>query len=140
MTIVNSAKVNIGVHVSFQIMIFSAYVSRSGFTGPCCFVQLLSCILLFVTPWTATHQTSLSFTISWSLLKLMSTESVIPFKHLILCRPLLLMPPIFPSIRVFSNKSALCIRIHVEKILLLILLVCLLLLSCFSCVQLCATP
>ena len=107
---VNSAAVNIGVHVSFQIMIFSAYVSRSGFTGPCCFVQLLSCILLFVTPWTATHQTSLSFTISWSLLKLMSTELVMPSNHLILCRPLLLLPSIFPSIRVFSNESVLPIR------------------------------
>ena len=63
-----------------------------------------------VTPWTAAHQASLSFTISQSLLKLMSIESVIPSNHLILCCPLLLLPSIFPSIRVFSNESALCIR------------------------------
>ena len=63
-----------------------------------------------VTPWTAARQASLSFTISWSLLKLMSIESVMPFNHLILCRPLLFLPSIFPSIRVFSNESALCIR------------------------------
>ena len=59
---------------------------------------------LFVTPWIATCQASLSFTISWSLLKLMSTESVMPSNHLILCHPLLLLPSIFPSIRVFSNE------------------------------------
>ena len=62
------------------------------------------------TPWTAAHQASLSFAISWSLLKLMSIESVIPSNHLILCRPFLLLPSIFPSIRVFSNESAVCIR------------------------------
>ena len=62
------------------------------------------------TPWTAAHQASLSFTISQSLFKLMSTESVMPSNHLILCRPLLLQPLIFPSIRVFSNESVLCIR------------------------------
>ena len=61
------------------------------------------------TPWTVACQASLSFTISWSLLKLMPTESVMPSNHLILCRPLLL-PSIFLSIRVFSNDSALCIR------------------------------
>ena len=65
---------------------------------------------LFVTPWTEVHQASLSFTISWSLLKLMSVKLVIPFNHLILCRPLLLLPSIFPSIRVFSNESTICIR------------------------------
>ena len=65
-------------------------------------VHLLSCIWLLVTPWTAAHQASLSFTISWSLLKLMSTESVMPSNHLILYCPLLLLPSIFPSIRVFS--------------------------------------
>ena len=73
-------------------------------------VQMLSCIQLFATPWTAACQASLSFTISRSLLKLMLTESVMPFKHLILYRPLLLPPSIFPSIRVFSNESALCFR------------------------------
>ena len=63
-----------------------------------------------VTLWTAACQASLSITNSWSLLKLMSIESVMPSNHLILCRPLLLSPSIFPSIRVFSNESALCIR------------------------------
>ena len=70
-------------------------------------VQLLSCVQLCVTLWTAAYQASLSFTISWSLLRLMSTESMMPLNHLILCRPLLLMPSIFPSIRVFSNELAL---------------------------------
>ena len=64
---------------------------------------------VFVNPWTAVCQTSLSVTISWSLLKLISIELVMPSNHLILCCPLLL-PSIFPSIRVFSNESALCIR------------------------------
>ena len=63
-------------------------------------VQLLSCVWLFATPWTAKCQASLSFTISWSLLKLMSIESVMPSNHLILCHPLLL-PSIFPSVRIF---------------------------------------
>ena len=73
-------------------------------------VQLLSPVWLFATPWTAAHQASLSITISWSLLKLMSIKSLMPSNHLILCHPLLLLPSIFPSIRVFSNESALCIR------------------------------
>ena len=68
-------------------------------------VKSLSCIPLFVTPWTAARQASLSF-ISWSLLKLMSIESVIPSNHVILCHPFLLLPSIFPSISVFSNESA----------------------------------
>ena len=72
-----------------------------------CVDQSLSCVQLFATPWTTAHQASLSFTISLSLLKLMSTESVMPSNHLILCCPLLLRPSIFPSIRVFSNKSGL---------------------------------
>ena len=72
-------------------------------------VQLLTWVQLFVTAWTA-HQASLSFTISWSLLKLMSTESVMPSNHLILCHSLLLLPSVFPSIRVFSSESALYIR------------------------------
>ena len=63
-----------------------------------------------MTPWTAAHQASLSITNSWSLSKLMSIESVIPSNHLILCPPLLLPPSIFPSIRVFTNESALCIK------------------------------
>ena len=74
-------------------------------------VQSHSNVQLFVTPWTAAHQASLSLTISWSLLKLMSIELVILHNHLILCHPLLLMPSInFPSIRVFPNESALLIR------------------------------
>ena len=73
-------------------------------------VQLLSCVRFFVTSWTAASQASLSFTISQNLLKLMSIESVMLSKHLILCCPLLLMPSIFPSIRIFSNESALRIR------------------------------
>ena len=70
-------------------------------------VQSLSCVQLFATPWTAAHQASLSITISWSLLKLTSIESVMPSNHLILCRLLLLPPSIFLSIRVFSNEPAL---------------------------------
>ena len=66
-------------------------------------VQLLSRVRLFVTPWTAAHQASLSITNSWSLLKLMSIESMMLSNHLILCHPLLLPPSIFPSIRVFSS-------------------------------------
>ena len=73
-------------------------------------VLLLSCVWLFVTPWTAAHQTSLSITNSRSSLKLMSIDSVMPSNHLILCCPLLLLPSIFPSIRIFSNESALHIR------------------------------
>ena len=73
-------------------------------------VQLLSRVRLFVTPWTATHQASLTITNSWTLLKLMSIESVMPSKHVILCRPLLFPPSIFPSIMIFSNESALRIR------------------------------
>ena len=70
-------------------------------------VQSLSHVRLFATPWTATHQASLSITNSSSLLKLMSVASVMTSNHLILCRPLLLPPSIFPSIRVFSNESVL---------------------------------
>ena len=73
-------------------------------------VQSLIHIRLFATPWTAACQASVSITNSQSLLKLMSIESVMPSNHLILCLPLLLLPSIFPSIRVFSNVSVLCIR------------------------------
>ena len=73
-------------------------------------VQLLSRVRLFATPWTAALQASLSITNTRSLPKLMSIKWVMPSNHLILCRPLLLPPSIFPSIRVFSNESALCIR------------------------------
>ena len=71
---------------------------------------MISRVWLFATPWTAARQASLSFTISWSLLKLLSIELVMPSNHLILCCPLLLLPSIFPRIRVFSSESALCIR------------------------------
>ena len=73
-------------------------------------VQLLSHVQLFTTPWTAAHQASLSITNSWSLLKLMSIELVMPSNHIILCHPLLLQPSIFPNIRVYSNESVLHIR------------------------------
>ena len=73
-------------------------------------IQLLNRVRLFVTPWTAAHQASLSNTNSQSLLKLMSIELVMPSNYLILCRPLLLLPSIFPSIKVFPNESALHIR------------------------------
>ena len=73
-------------------------------------VQSHNRVLLFATPWTAVHQAFLSITNSQNLLKLMSIKSVMPSNHLILCRPFLLSPSIFPSIRVFSNESALRIR------------------------------
>ena len=73
-------------------------------------VQLLSRVLLFATPWTTARQASLSITKSWSLPKLMFIELVMPSNHLTLCHPLLLPPLIFPSIRVFSKESVLCIR------------------------------
>ena len=82
--------------------IFGASVSQS--------VQSLSCVRLFVTPWTIAHQASLSITSSQSLPKLMAVESVMPSNHLILCCPLLLPPSIFHSIRVFSNESTLHMR------------------------------
>ena len=73
-------------------------------------VQSLSHVQIVATPRTTAHLASLSITDSWSLLKLMSIKSVMPSNHLILCHPLLLLPSIFPSIRVFSNESVLCIR------------------------------
>ena len=79
-------------------------------SSPVFAVQSLSRVRLPATPWTEAHQASLSFTISQSLLKFTSTESVTPSNHLILCRPLLLLPSIFPSVRVFSSESALCSR------------------------------
>ena len=69
-----------------------------------------TCVWLFATPWTAAHQSSLSITNSWNLLRFVSIELLMPSNHLILCRPLLLPPSIFPSIRVFSNESLLHIR------------------------------
>ena len=75
-----------------------------------CSVQLLSCVRLFATPWTAASQVSLSFTNSWSLFKLMSIEPVMLSNHLILCHPLLLPPSIFPSTRIFSKESVFRIK------------------------------
>ena len=75
----------------------------------CCCVQSISCVQLLAISWTAACQ-ALSSTISWSLLKFMSIESVVLFNRLTLCRTLLLLPSVFPSIRVFSNESAVCIR------------------------------
>ena len=93
--------------------IFFIYFSINGHLG--CFhvfisVQLLCHLQFFVTPWTAARQASLSITNFWSLLKLMCIELAMLSNHLILCCLLLLLPSIFPSIRVFSNESALCIR------------------------------
>ena len=73
-------------------------------------VESLNCVQLFATPWTAAYQVSLSFTITWSLLKLMYIESVMSSNHLILCHPFLLLPSIFSSIRFFSKESSLHIR------------------------------
>ena len=73
-------------------------------------VQSLNRVQLVATPWTAAHQAFLSFTVFQSLLKFMSIESVMPSNHLILCHPLLLLPSVFPNIRIFSNESALRIR------------------------------
>ena len=87
--------------LSFILFIFDLVISS---------VQSLSRVWLFATPWIAACQASLSITNSRSLLKLMPIESVMPSSHLILCRPLLLLPPIPPSIRVFSNESTLCMR------------------------------
>jgi len=96
-------------HHDFTVM--NTYEQRPPFiTHVVVVVQSLSRVWLFVTPWTAAHQAFLSFIISQSLLKLMSIESVTPSNHLILCHSLLLLPSIFPSIRVFSNESALHIK------------------------------
>ena len=73
-------------------------------------VQSLTHVRLFATPWIAARQAALSFTIPWSSLRLTSTELMMPSHHLVLCHPLLILPSIFPSIRVFSNESALRIR------------------------------
>ena len=85
-------------------------LSIPGAYGVLVVVQSLSSVRLSVTPWAAAHQASWSFTISWSPLKLMSIEPLIPSNHLLLCHSLLLLPSIFPSIRVFSSEPALHIR------------------------------
>ena len=89
---------------------FGSYASKAFLTFQFSSVQSLSRVRLFATPWIAACQASLSITNSWSSLKLMSIESVMPSSHLILCRPLLLLPPVPPSIRVFSNESTLRMR------------------------------
>ena len=89
-----------------SILVHKALSTESGIVV----VQSLNSVRLFVTPWSAAYQDFLSFIISWSLLKLMSIKVVMPSNHFTLCRPLLLLPSIFPSIRVFSNESALLIR------------------------------
>ena len=93
--------------LEFDVYHLSGAVFQTGLSQS---VQSLSCVWLFATPWTAARQVSLSFTVSRSLFKLMSIESVMPSNHLILCHPLLLLPSVFPSIRIFSNESALHIR------------------------------
>ena len=98
----HSSKATILQHSAF----FIVQLSHPSVTS----VQSLSRVRLFVTPWSAARQAPLSFTVSLSLLKLMSIEPMMPSNHLILCRPLLLLPSIFPSIRVFSNESVLYIR------------------------------
>ena len=85
---------------------YSVFANLTQFSS----VQSLSCVRLFETPWIAARQASLSITNSWSSLKLTPIESVMPSSHLILCRPLLLLPPIPPTIRVFSNESTFRVR------------------------------
>ena len=91
-------------------LLVESWAKRKVWNGIFSSVQSLSCVRLFATPWIAARQASLSITNSWSPPKPMSIESVMPSSNLILCRPLLLLPPIPPSIRVFSNKSALRMR------------------------------
>ena len=104
-----------GCHTLYDLCQFTL-LQEPCFNTSCVFqlsissVQLLSCVRLFVTPWIAACQASLSITSSRSLLKLMPIESVMPSNHLILCHPLFLLPPIPPSIRVFSSKSTLHMR------------------------------
>ena len=93
--------------ISNRVLLYSI---RNYIQYPIRSVQSLSCVQLCATPWTAAHPASLSITNSQSLLKHMSIESVMPSSHLILCRPLLLLPPIPPSIRVFPNESSLRMR------------------------------
>ena len=99
-------------YVSCIGQVGSLHQRHLGSPPNCCSVTKSCCVWLFATPWTAACRASLSFTISWSLLKLMSIESILPSNHLILCcvLVLLLLPSIFPIIRVFSNESALHIR------------------------------
>ena len=99
-----------GTHRNTNNEVADLNPDRSGIALNVASVQSLGRVRLLVTPWTAARQASQSITNSWSLLKLISIESVMPSNHLILCRSLLLPPSVFPSIRVFSNESALHIR------------------------------
>ena len=90
-------------HTYFMHQVYHSLFKKVQFSS----VQSLSCVWLFATPWIAARQASLSITISWSSLRLTFIESMMPSSHLILCHPLLLLPPILPSIRVFSNESIL---------------------------------
>ena len=96
-------------HKCFRHPILNVYLCSFKILSNCCYSGAQPC-QLFVTPWTAAWQPSLLFAISWSLLKLMSIESIMPSNHPVVCHPLLFMPTIFPSIRVFSSKSVLHIR------------------------------
>ena len=103
------------IFLNFKAFKTDALISPSVFTIVVAIVQFssfqsLSCVQLFATPWIAARQASLSITNSQSLPKLTPIESVMPSSHIILCRPLLLLPPIPPSIRVFSSESTLCMR------------------------------
>ena len=103
----SSLWVTAGSRGSYLPSISSPYSNASYLCSSVSSVQLLSCVRLFATPWIAAHQASLSITNSWSSPKLICIESVMPSSHLILCCPLLLLTPIPPSIRVFSNESTL---------------------------------
>ena len=100
-----------GLFILFMLLqLFTSALHFYWLVKICYSVQSLSRVQLFATPWTEAHQPSLSVTNSWNLLRHLSIESVMPSNHLILCRPLLLLPSIFPSIRVFPNESVLRIR------------------------------
>ena len=94
----------------YKLSEWQRWNSASTLSNATAVVQSLSCVQLFATPWTGARQASLSITNSQSLLKLISIESVMPSNHLTLCLPLLLLPSIFPSMRVFSNESPLRIQ------------------------------
>ena len=103
-------KFNYLLFIIFKIEIIMAPASSICCSDQLSSVQSFSCVQFFATPWTAAHQASLSITDSQSLLKLMSIKWLMPSNHLVLCCPLLFLPSIFPSIRVFSNVSVLHIR------------------------------
>ena len=100
----------ISVQVDTKYFLRRSYIKNYLLFSENCCCSVAKLCQLFVTPWTAAHQAFLSFTVFQSLLKFMSIESVMPSNHLILCHPLLLLPSVFPNIRIFSNESALRIR------------------------------